>query len=638
MRIPGTQSIVKFLMASFPNGRKLAVGCLIALVAPLMAQAQGNYAKEGGEYNISGVQNGEQMFPRVSIKTSGGYIVWQDKFTDGQGLGIGARKLDSSLSSVFSSFPVNQITAEDQERPSVSMLNNGGAVFVWEGGKQSFQHIYARFLSAAGTWVTGDIMVNTPTNLYQIDSSVTTLSNGNVVVVWSSFNQVSTTSMRDVYSQLMSPTGSKIGGEILVNSTAAFNQRSASIAPLSDGRYVIVWVSEHQQGENRVDLYAKIFSAAGVAATGEVLINSGTNVCASPTVAASSDGGFCVAWMQRDPVIASSWDIYARPFSGNALGGVTRRVNSHQHGDQHSPQIASMGTDYRVTWTSMGQDGSREGVYGQFLRGDGTLLYGEMRDNATTASQQMQPSIASDGVARFLTVWSSFVGGAGSFDLYAQRFVNTNSPLPTPSAPSVSVLSSSSLGLGWPAVLGFNIANYEVYADGAASATAITTNVHWTMTNLAVGSAHTFRLAYVLADGRRSPLSATASGTTYLYPFDWYGIPYDWMIAMFGNNVGGWPNASVDSDGDGAGNGQEFLQGTDPNNAASVLKYKLRSSPQGMFLDWNTQAGLVYQVQSKSTPAGAWVNFGGPRFAAGTNDTTYVGGNNAAFFRIGRVR
>ena len=634
IRIPGTLSIVKFLMASFPNGRRLAVGCIIALAAPLMAQAQGNYAAEGGQYNIAGVQPGEQMFPRVSIKTSGGYIVWQDKFTDGQGLGIGARKLDSSLSSTFSSFPVNQITAEDQERPSVSMLNNGGAVFVWEGGKQSFQHIYARFLSAAGTWVTGDVMVNTPTNLYQMDSAVTTLSNGNVVVVWSSFNQVGTGSMRDVYSQLLSPTGTKIGSEILVNTTAAFNQRSASIAPLSDGRYVIVWVTEHQQGENRVDLYAKIFSAAGVAATGEVLINTGTNVCANPTVAGSSDGGFCVAWMQRDPVIASSWDIYARPFTGNALGGVTRRVNGHQHGDQHSPQIAAMGTDYRVTWTSMGQDGAREGVYGQFLRGDGTLLYGEMRDNATTASQQMQPAIASDGTARFLTVWTSFVGGAGSFDLYAQRFVNTNAALAAPGAPYVTVLNSSSLAVSWPLVQGLSVSNYEVYADGAVAPTVSVTNTYWNATGLGASSQHSYRLAYVLTDGRRSPLSLSTTNSTYS-TVSYSGIPGEWMSYYYGED---WPLANADNDGDGVSTKNEFLQGTDPNDAASVLKYKLRPSLQGMFLDWNTQAGLVYQVQTKSTPAGAWANFGGPRFAAGTNDTTYVGGNNSAFFRIGRVR
>jgi hypothetical protein len=172
-----------------------------------LAYSQGNYAPEGTEYNISGVLPGEQVYPRASIKPSGGYLVWQDNITDGFGLGISARKLDSSLSATLSAFRVNQNANFDQERPSVSMLNDGGAVFLWEGGKQSFQHIYARFLSAAGTWVTGDIQVNAPTNVFQLESSVTTLTNGNVAVIWSSFNQVSSNSLRDVYAQILTPAG-----------------------------------------------------------------------------------------------------------------------------------------------------------------------------------------------------------------------------------------------------------------------------------------------------------------------------------------------------------------------------------------------------------------------------------------------
>lgn len=622
---------------SFFNRFVVAAGAVVA--GTLSLSAQGNYATEGGEYNVAGVLPGEQVYPAVSIKTTGGYMVWQDKVTDGSGAGISARKLDGSLSATLSPFRVNVIGAEEQERPGVAMLNDGGAVFIWEGGKQSYQHIYARFLSPAGLWVTGDVKVSSPTNLYQMESAVTVLTNGNVVVVWSSFNQVATGSMRDVYSQILTPAGVKVGGEILVNQAAAYNQRTAAVAALSDGRYVVVWISEQQRGQNIVDVYGRIFTAAGTPATSEFLINTGTNVCANPSVAASADGGFMVTWAEKDvQVLSNSWDIFARPVSAMAIGGITRRINTTTFGDQYAPKISAMGTDYLVVWTSLGQDGSREGVYGQFLRGDGTLLYGEQRVNSTTVSQQMHPAVASDGVARFAVVWSSFVGGDGSFDLHAQRYVNTSAPLPAPSAPWVSVLSASSLGLTWPPVSGFSVAHYEVYADGAATPSATVTNIHWNLTGLATGSTHTFRLAYFLTDGRRSPLSEVATGTTYQYPFNSGGIPYDWMIQMFGENTELWPLASVDTDGDGASNLQEFLQGTDPKNAASVLRYTLRSTGQGLFLDWNTQPGLVYQVQFKANPAAAWANLGGSRFAGGTNDSLYVGGNDAGFFRIGRVR
>lgn len=602
------------------------------------ATAQGSYALEGSEYNVTGVLPGEQMYPQASIRTSGGYVVWQDNITDGSGLGISARKLDSSLSSPFSPFRVNEAAADDQERPSVAMFKDGGAVFVWEGGKQSFQHIHARFLSAAGTWVTGDIRVSVPTNQFQLESTVTALTNGNAVVAWSSFNQASSNSLRDVYFQILTPTGTKVGEETRANQATAFNQRSASIAPLSDGRFVLVWISEQQRFENSVDVYGRIYSAAGAPVGSEFLINSGTNVCASPSVAPASDGGFAVAWMQKGEQGANSWDIYMRPFSGNGLGGTTHLVNTWIYGDQLAPKMSAMGTDYLVVWTSMGQDGSRNGVYGQFLRGDGSPVGGEFRVNSTTISQQIHPAVASDGVERFLTLWSSFVGGPGSFDIYGQRYVNTAAPLPAPGAPIVTVLSSNALAVSWPPVQGFSITQYEVYADGAVTPTAAVTNTYWTHTGLAPSSAHGYQLAYLLEDGRRSPLSGSTSNSTYSALWYYNVIPQEWMTTHFSSAFWTWPSPFIDSDGDGASNYEEFRAGTDPTNANSVLRQRLHATGQGMFLEWNTQQGLIYQVWQATGAGGPWTKLGGPRFAAGAEDSLFVGGSHAGFYRIERLR
>lgn len=626
-------------MASFLNVRKIAAGCLLAVVTPVLVWGQGNYAAQGGQYNLAGTLTGDQVYPHVSIKTTGGYLVWQDNFTDGAGLGISARKLDSSFSGALSPFRVNENGTDDQERAVVSLLNDGGAVFIWQGGKQSFQHIYARVLSAGGTWATGDIQVNSATNVFQRDAAIATLTDGNVLVVWSSMGQVAADSMQDVYFQIFTPAGAKVGGEGRVNQVTAFNQRSAAIAPLSDGRYVVVWVTEHQRFENSVDVYGRIFSATGVAGGSEFRINSGTNICANPSVTASADGGFAVAWMQKDPItLSNSWDVFVRPFSGNALGGVTRRVNTRLYGDQLAPKLSAMRGDYLAVWTSMGQDGSFEGVYGQYLRGDGAPFGSEFRVNTTTASQQMHPALASDGVATFLTVWTSFIGGPNSFDLYAQRYANMDEPLNAPGAPIVTVLSSNSLSVSWPPVQGIGIANYEIYADGSATATAVVTNTYWTVTGLAPGSTHDYRLAYVVTDGRRSPLSIATANTTYGGGASWGGIPQEWMTGHFGPDIFSWPSPFVDTDGDGASNKDEFLAGTDPTKANSVLKVRLDATVQGFYLNWNTQAGLMYQVQTTAAAGGEWTNLGGARFAAGTTDSTYVGGSGAGFYRIVRLR
>ena len=312
-------------------------------------------------------------------------------------------------------------------------------------------------------------------------------------------------------------------------------------------------------------------------------------------------------------------------------------MNTTAHGDQLAPKISALGADYLVVWTSMGQDGSQEGVYGQFLLGDGAFNGAEFRVNTTTPAFQKFPVVAADGVARFLTVWSSFVGGAASVDIYAQRYASTSQPLTAPDAPFVTVLSSNALSVTWPVLQGYSVAGYQVFADGAATPAATVTNNWWTMSGLTPGSAHYFQLKYVLADGRQSPLSVATTNTTFSALWYYGVIPQEWMTAYWGAAFWTWPSPNADSDGDGVSNLNEWLAGTNPTNAASALRVRLRSTAQGLFLDWNTETGLLYQVQA-APKIGQWTNVGGTRFAAGATDSTYVGGGSAGFYRILRIR
>src|SRR5664280_14722 len=140
----------------------LVCGGLVVAAPAIMGQTN-SYITNGVEYSIAGSLPGDQSHPSLGIRATGGYIAWEDNLTDGDGLGVSAQRLDSSLSGSFSAFRVNAIGAGDQERPQVASLTNGGAAFVWQGGQRSYQHIYGRFLSASGTWVTptNDVLVNT---------------------------------------------------------------------------------------------------------------------------------------------------------------------------------------------------------------------------------------------------------------------------------------------------------------------------------------------------------------------------------------------------------------------------------------------------------------------------------------------
>jgi hypothetical protein len=401
-----------------------------------------------------------------------------------------------------------------------------------------------------------------------------------------------------------------------------------------------------------VDIFARQFTAAGAASGNEFLVNADFNPCANPSIAAATDGSFLVAWTARNMANpTNSLDVYGRAFNSAAVGGTVFGLNTFLYGDQYAPRVSSLGLDYLVAWTSLAQDGSREGVYAQFVHNDGSLVGGEFRVNTTTIGQQMQPTVASDGVGQFLAVWTSFNGFPNTFDLFAQRYVNLNmaSNLPPLSAPFVWVpfvvsngVYQPQLVVTWATLQGLSVANYEVYVDGATnSPVAVVTSNLWTMTaanGLTTNSPHYFQVDYVMASGRRSPVSASAGGTTWS-GLNWFGIPYEWMAAYFGGYYAGhytttyWPSPGAPMAPGGPTLAQVFLSGGNPLAPTTWLKTVLTPSAQGLFLSWNPQPGLTYQVQV-TTNFTTWSNLGSPRFAAGTTDSIYVGGNSAAYYRV----
>ena len=624
---------------------------------PVVLAQTNYYITNGIEYSTVGALPGDQVHPDVAINANGGYEVWQDNVTDGSGWGISAQRLDATLSGTLSPFRVNQTGANNQENPRVAMLKNGGAVFVWQGGAPSYQHIYAAFQTASGTFLnTTDILVNSSMTSYQNGPAVTVLNNGNVVVIYSSMNQAGSSSLQDVYGQVFSPVGLKIGSEFLVNQFTNYNQRSASVAAVSGGGFIVTWVTEQQRstapiyGEPSatmapsafvtpsVDIEARQYDNNANPITPEFIVNSGNNPCSNPGVAGAADGSFVIVWAAYDLVIhTNSWDVYARTFSSTAIPGPIVNVNTYLYGDQVFPRISALDLDYMITWTSMAQDGSREGVYAQELHSDGSRVGIEFRANTTTLGQQIQPVVASDGLGQFLIVWSTFTGTANSFDLAGQRYINVSAALPAMEAPFVNSpftftngTYEAELDVTWPYLLGLSVAKFEVYVDGNGTPAGVVGSNAWTFITQP-SSTHSFQVDYVTTDGRRSPISASTSGTAWSGA-SWGGIPFEWMEQYFGSQITNWPSANADSDNDGVSNLEEFLAGTNPTNSASVLKQELISTQEGLFLSWNTQPGLTYQVQN-TADFSTWNNFGSDRFAAGTNDSVYVGGN-PGYYRI----
>ena len=59
--------------------------------------AQGTFSRLAGEYSLSGPLPGDQTRPALAFGAAGGYVVWQDNVTDGDGTGISAQRLNDNL-------------------------------------------------------------------------------------------------------------------------------------------------------------------------------------------------------------------------------------------------------------------------------------------------------------------------------------------------------------------------------------------------------------------------------------------------------------------------------------------------------------------------------------------------------------
>ena len=298
--------------------------------------------------------------------------------------------------------------------PVVSALNNGNVAVAYASYVRytTNQPVLSGVISRRGTvWLTNSVIVSTSRVL---------------------------DNMQEVFVRLFTPGGLPLGDGFIANNFSKYNQRNPSLAALPNGNFVVAWVSENQGlsdaavsgGESRVDVYARLFDPNGLPLTDDLLVNDAVlTENATPAMAALAGGGFRVAWAQRDGDPNDGWDIVTRAFDAQgAAASVTVRVNTHLKGDQYAPKIASCPVGEIIVWTSLGQDGSREGVFGRWITG-GAPAGTEFQVNTTTLGSQYQQTVAASPGNRVLVGWSSINFDAQGrslgtgFDIFGRFFV-----------------------------------------------------------------------------------------------------------------------------------------------------------------------------------------------------------------------
>ena len=312
------------------------------------------------------------------------------------------------------------------------------------------------------------------------------------------------------------------------------------------------------------------------------------------------------------------------------------RLSDQSKGDQTNVRFAVSGNDVMAIWSTTQMDGSGPGVAARMFSRTGLPQGSSFVVNSITADEQLYPTAAASADGTFVTAWTDWRGVDDGMEIAVQRFAAAAQPLAALPAPVVSGLSSWQVKATWAPVQGVQIARYEVAFDD--SQVFQTTQPFWESPDVLPSTMHKVQVAYVLPDGRRSEWSPVAEGRSWGKDLNNDGLPDDWQSSHFGSQALAWPKPSVDTDGDGVSDQNEFLGGTNPKDAADNLAVAIQPTEQGTMLTWKTKAGGIYQVQSSQDLA-SWSDVGGYRFAPSSNDSLVAPGVSAnSYFRVNRIR
>jgi hypothetical protein len=338
----------------------------------------------------------------VASDANGNFVVvWNSDDQDGSGDGIFGQRYDSDGHTRGSEFRVNAYTTGLQGAPSVTSDGSGNFVVVWESADGDDTGIFARRFDSAGSPRGAEFRVNSTTSGEQASASVAAHPGGEFVVAWESEHL---DGFDDIFAQRYDGQGNALGGEFRVNSYTPGFQYSPAVARDPSGAFVVAWGSSPGGYGSPNSIYGRRFDGAGQRLGGEFLV---TSAGSPPSVASAANGNFVVVWHRWGAY--GGEEVYGRRFDSEGVPlGAQFHVNTQESGYQQHPAVSSDASgNFVVVWESPEIDGQYGGIFGQRYDSAGVGQGGEFQVNAHTPGQQGSPSLAATGPNRFTVVWTS---------------------------------------------------------------------------------------------------------------------------------------------------------------------------------------------------------------------------------------
>ena len=450
---------------------------LLVTAWPAVAAAQ---VHKGGEFQVNAYTTSNQTDPQVATDAGGGFVVvWDSYGQDGDKAGVFGRRYDAAGNALTGEFQVNTYTTGQQKYATVAADASGNFIVVWNTREDGvYEDVFARRYDPAGNPLGGELRVNVATIGNQANAhaafggdgslvvvwqddylsrvvarrydvfgvpgpefNVTAFTTGpeflpavaadaagNFVVVWAGLNEDS--SGVGIAAQRFDSTGTRVGGQFVVNSYSTGDQSLPAIAMAPSGEFMVAWESD-QDGDGKA-IVARRFSAAGVPLSGDLVVNTyTTNVQERPSVAADSQGDFVVTWNslggEYGPGLGG-FGVFARRYDSSGTPDPPFLVNTYTTQTQQRAAVAAAPNgDFVVAWQSMYQDGDSNGVFAQRFSPD--LIFRDGFEKESLAAWSAAATDGGDlGTSSFAALHGSSFGLQGVVNDTHSLYVEDDSP------------------------------------------------------------------------------------------------------------------------------------------------------------------------------------------------------------------
>ena len=356
-----------------------------------------------------------------------------------------------------------QTSEGDLGSPLVTALADGNFVVTWSANSGIVAQIY----SAGGQAVGGQFSLESTATGNQVNAKITPLADGGFFATWMSNDGLGgDTSGYGIRGRIFNADGTADAGDFLVNTTYNGTQGNPIVTELTDGRIVVAWQSPDLAGSDTsgAGIRARILNADGTPAGDDFVVNTvTTGAQTAPEVTALSDGGYIIAWMSAD-LSGTDTDTTAirstrYDADGNVVGTADFEVNTTTAGRQGNVRIAELADGrYIATWGSDdGGDGDSAAIRARIFEADGTPAGDDFIVNTTGEGIQGLPSVTLLEDGRIFMVWDSdetqpVIRGrlleADGTPVGDDFIVNTTMT-DTMTTPTVTTLDSGKVAVSW---------------------------------------------------------------------------------------------------------------------------------------------------------------------------------------------